>query len=111
MSIRDLIPAVVEEDISHGTAREVSHTISIPDAAVPRGGEFIAAASGFSWGGSIAALAVVSLFSAASVCGCAPAHAKGAPLSTPNIALNPTKRLAAAAGTPAVSPAAAAARQ
>ena len=82
-----------------------------PDAAVPRGGEFIAAASGFSWGGSIAALAVVSLFSAASVCGCAPAYAKGAPLSTPVIAQHPTKRLAAAAGTPAVSPAAAAASQ
>ncbi len=40
-----------------------------------------------------AALAVVSLFSAASVCGCAPAYAKGAPLSTPDIALyNPTKK-------------------
>lgn len=54
-------------------------------AAVPRGGEFIAAASGFFSGGSVAGAAVVFLFSTAALFGCVPAHAKGAPLSTPAI--------------------------
>lgn len=62
------------ESFSH---RALALCNPIPDAAVPRGGEFIAAASGFSWGGNIATAVRVSLFSLAAVllAGCSPAYA------------------------------------